>query len=434
MKKIFHLDAHHTTVTTELRAGLTTFFAMAYIIFLNPVLLADTGMDPDSVLAATCIAAAIGCTLCALLSNQPFALAPGMGMNTFFAYTLCGAYGYSWQQALAITLISGLLFLAVVLSPLRKTIIRAIPNNLKYAISAGIGLFIAVIGLLDAGIITMNTGFPALGDLTAPNVQLALLGLLITVLLTVLGVRGNLILGMLISVALSLCFGQTAFPDKILALPTTISKVFLHLDFTGLLPGIGPTAWITLICLILSMAMVDLFDTLGFLIGASSRGGLLDETGHWNGADRVLIADASATVLGALCGTSTVTAYAESAAGIAAGGKTGLTAITAGLLFLLAAFFSPLAGIVTAAATAPALIIVGMYLTIEIKKVDFTRMDNAIPAFLTIITMPLAYSITAGIAVGFISYVLCKLAARKWRELNLPVVLLAVVFLLYFCL
>lgn len=432
MKKIFKLTEHHTTVRTEITAGLTTFFAMAYIIFLNPVFLSSTGMDPDGVLAATCIAAAIGCLLCAMLSNKPFALAPGMGMNAFFAYTLCGTYGYTWQQSLAITWISGMLFLLVVLSPLRKTIIRAIPNHLKYAISAGIGLFIAVIGLLDAGIVTMDTGFPALGDLSAPHVQVALIGLLITVLLTVLGVRGNLILGMLITVAISLLCGLTALPSQIIGLPTAISKVFLQLDFSGLLQGFGPAAWIPLLCLILSMTMVDMFDTLGFLIGTGARAGLLDESGNLDGADRVLIADAAATVLGALCGTSTVTAYAESAAGIAAGGKTGLTAVTTAVLFLLAAFFSPMASIVTAAATAPALIIVGMYLLTEIKKIDFTHMDDAIPAFLTVITMPLAYSITTGIAVGFISHVLCKLAARKWRELNLPVVLLAAVFLLYF--
>ena len=432
MKKLFKLTEHDTTIRRELAAGLTTFCAMAYIIFLNPVFLSATGMHADGVLVATCAAAGISCLLCAALSNKPFALAPGMGMNAFFAYTLCGTYGYSWQQALAITLIAGLLFLLVVLSPLRQTILHAVPKNLKYAISAGIGLFITVIGLLDAGIVTMNTGVPALGDFSAPEVQTALLGLLITILLTVAGIRGSLILGMLLTALLGLLLGHTALPQQIAQVPTAISTVFMQLDFNGLLSNHSPAAWISLISLILSMTLVDFFDTLGFLIGTGARADLLDKTGDLAGMDRVLIADAAATVLGALCGTSTVTAYAESAAGIAAGGKTGLTALTTGLLFLLAAFFAPLTGVMTSAVTAPVLIIVGMYLVMEIKKVDFSHADDAIPAFLTLIIMPTAYSITAGIAAGFISHAVCKLTAKKWQELSAPAIVLAVIFLLYF--
>lgn len=434
MKKIFKLDEHRTNIRTELTAGATTFFAMAYIIFLNPVFLSSTGMDPDGVLAATCIAAGVACLLCALLSNKPFALAPGMGMNAFFAYTLCGSCGYSWQQALAITLIAGLLFLLLMLSPLRQSVLRAIPKNLKHAISAGIGLFIALIGLLDTGIVIMDGGLPALGDLSAPQVQIALLGLLITVLLTVRNVRGSLILGMLATAFISLLFGQSTLPQQVIQFPTAISSVFLKLDFIGLLPTRSLSAVVVLLSLILSMTMVDMFDTLGFLIGTGARAGLLDDAGNLDGADRVLVADAAATVLGALCGTSTVTAYAESAAGIAAGGKTGLTAATTGILFLLAAVFAPLAGIMTSAVTAPVLIVVGMYLVMEIRHVDFSRTDDAIPAFLTLIAMPLTYSITTGIAAGLLSHVLCKCAAQKWRELNLPILVLAAVFLLYFSL
>ena len=391
-------------------------------------------MDASGILVATCLSAALGCFLCAFFSNKPFAMASGMGMNAFFAYTLCGRCGYTWQQALALTVIAGVIFLLLVLSPLREKIIAAIPANLKYAISAGIGLFLTVIGLLDTGIITMTQGYPALGDLHDASVQIALAGLAITAVLLVCKVKGSLILGMAATVLLSLLCGQTALPQQVIGAPSTIGRVFCKLDFTGLLRGDGLSGMAALAALLLSMTMVDLFDTLGFLIGTGARAGLLEEDGSLPGTGRVLIADASATVLGALCGTSTVTCYAESAAGIAAGGRTGLTALTVGICFLLAAFFSPLAGIMTAAATAPAMIIVGMYLLMEIKRVDFSQMDDAIPAFATIVTMPFAYSITTGIAAGFLSYVLCKLAARKWRALNVPVVLLALVFLLYLCL
>lgn len=434
MKKMFRLTENHTTCRTEISAGLTTFFAMAYIIFLNPVFLSSTGMDASGILVATCLSAALGCFLCAFFSNKPFAMASGMGMNAFFAYTLCGRCGYTWQQSLALTAISGVIFLLLVLSPLREKIIAAIPANLKYAISAGIGLFLTVIGLLDTGIITMTQGYPALGDLHDASVQIALAGLAITAVLLVCKVKGSLILGMAATVLLSLLCGQTALPQQVIGAPSAIGRVFCKLDFTGLLQSDGLSGIAALAALLLSMTMVDLFDTLGFLIGTGARAGLLEEDGSLPGTGRVLIADASATVLGSLCGTSTVTCYAESAAGIAAGGRTGLTALTVGICFLLAAFFSPLAGIMTAAATAPAMIIVGMYLLMEIKRVDFAQMDDAIPAFATIVTMPFAYSITTGIAAGFLSYVLCKLAARKWRALNVPVVLLALVFLLYLCL
>lgn len=432
MRKGFQLKENQTTIRTEVGAGLTTFLAMAYIIFLNPVFLSSTGMDADGVLVSVCFAAAIGSLLCAVLSNKPFALAPGMGMNAFFAYTLCGICGYTWQQALALTFLAGLVFLAAAVSPLREKIIHAIPKNLKYAISAGIGLFIAVIGLLDAGIITMTAGYPALGDLSDLGVQLALFGLLVTVVLTVCHVKGNLIIGMLLTVAAGLILGQTTMPSQIMRFPDAISKVCFQMDFSGLLSEASVSAGITFLSLILSMAMVDMFDTLGFLIGTGSRAKMLTEDGEFPDAKGVLTADALATVLGASLGSSTVTVYAESATGIAAGGKTGLTSVTVAFCFVLAAFFSPLAGVVTASATAPALIMVGMYLMMEITKVDFEHMDDAIPAFLTVIAMPLAYSITTGIAVGFISYVICKAAAKKWKELNASVIILSMVFLLYF--
>lgn len=434
MEKIFHLKESGTNVKRELNAGLTTFFAMAYIIFLNPVFLSETGMDRDGVLIATCLSAAAGTLLCAFLSNLPFAMASGMGMNAFFTYTLCGAFGYTWQQALALTFIAGLLFFAASVSPLRDKIINAVPLNLKHAITAGIGLFITLIGLLDSGIATMASGFPAIGDLSDKTVLTALFGLLITVVLTVLKVRGSFIIGMIFSVILSLALGLTALPEQLISFPGAIGNVFMKMDFSGLLRGgSGLAAFSALSAVILSMALVDMFDTLGFIIGTCSGSGMLDEKGNFGKMGKVLVADSAATVIGAVCGTSTVTCYAESATGISAGGRTGLTSVATAGCFLLAMFFAPLSGAVTAAATAPALIIVGMYLLMDIKKVDFSSLDDAIPAFLTVAAIPMTYSITTGIAVGFISHVVCKLAARRFKELSVAMVILAAVFVLYLC-
>lgn len=429
MEKIFKLKQNGTTVATEIRAGLTTFVAMAYIIFLNPVFLSATGMSSAGVLAATCLSAAIGTVLSAVLSNKPFAMASGMGMNAYFTYTLCFGYGYTWQQALTLTFISGGVFLVVALLAGKKAV-TFIPENLRHAITAGVGLFILLIGMLDAGIVQMTAGFPELGDLRSLPVITSLIGLLAVVVLTVLKVKGSLILGMLITAAFSLATGQTALPESFFALPTALKDVCFRLDFAGLF-GSGSLA--ALIAVILSMSIVDMFDTLGFLIGTVSK------TNEGNGGDtekldRVLVADAAGTMLGALCGTSTVTCYAESASGIEAGGRTGLTALTTAGCFLLAVFFSPVTSIFNSAVTAPALIMVGIYLLMDIRKVSFEGMDEVIPAMVTVTMMPLAYSITTGIAAGFISYVICKLAARKTGELNIPTVALSVIFVLYFCL
>lgn len=430
MKKLFRLEENHTTPGREARAGLTTFLAMAYIIFLNPVFLSSTGMDGDGVLIATCLSAAFGSCLSAFLANKPFAMASGMGLNTFFAYTLCGAYGYSWQQALALTLIAGILFFLVAASPLLEPVLESIPYNLKHAITSGIGLFLALIGLLNAGILTMTAGFPELGDLKSTSVLVSIAGLFVTILLVVRKVKGNLIFGMLFTVILSLVTGLTAMPSSVFAFPGAWGKVFCKMSFQGLVKGNGIAGLAAFAALLLSMTMVDLFDTLGFLISADSGTGLLKKE---NGGYRpVLIADALATASGAIFGTSTVTCYAESATGIAEGGRTGLTALTTAGCFLIAAFFSPLAGVITAAATAPALILVGMYMFLDIKNVDFSEMDQAIPAFLTVIAMPFTYSITTGIAIGFLSHVICKVCAGKRKELHVPVVILAIIFFLYF--
>lgn len=426
MEKIFHLSENRTTLAAELRAGVTTFFAMAYIIFLNGVFLGAAGMDGQAVLIATCLSAAMGTLLCAFLSNKPFALAAGMGLNSFFAYTVCGVYGYSWQQALALTFIAGLLFFLLAVSPFRRKVIASFPDTLKHAVSVGIGLFIALIGLLNAGVVNMTMGFPALGDLSDPGVLCAIAGILVTALLAVRGVKAALILGMLFTVILNVLFGVTAAPTKLFSAPDALGLVAFKLDFHGLAARGIPA----LCALLVSMAMVDMFDTLGFLIGADSGVGLLKDDEKATG--RVLIADASSTMLGALLGCSTVTCYAESSTGIAAGGRTGLTGVTVAVCFLLATFFSPLSSVITAAATSPALVVVGLYMFLDIRNIDLQHLDEALPAYLCILVMPLSYSITTGMAVGFISYTLCKLACGKARELSGTVLALTVLFALYF--
>ena len=430
MEKLFKLKENNTTVSTELRAGLTTFVAMAYIIFLNPVFLSDAGMSAQGVLAATCLSAAIGTALSAFLSNKPFAMASGMGMNAFFTYTLCFGYGYNWQQALALTLISGVVFLVVALLVGKKAV-GFIPENLRHAITAGIGLFIALIGLLDAGIVNMTAGFPEMGNIKSLPVVTALIGLLVIVVLTVLKVKGSLIIGMLVTAVFSLITGQTALPASVFALPTAITEVAFKFDFAGLFSHSGGIT--TLIAVIISMSIVDMFDTLGFLIGTVSKTSDNDKEFKAENLDKVMIADACSTIIGSACGTSTVTVYAESASGIEAGGRTGLTALTTSVCFLLAVFFSPITAIFNSSITAPALIVVGMYLLMDIRKINFEGMDEVIPALLTVVMMPMAYSITAGIAAGFISFVVCKLAARKTSEITVPVIVLAVIFVIYFC-
>ena len=432
MNKIFKLDEAGVTAGVEVRAGLTTFFAMAYIIFLNPVFLSATGMDAQAVLIATCISAAIGSLICAFMSNKPFALASGMGMNAFFAYTLCFGYGFTWQQALAITFISGILFLIVALI-LGEKAIKLIPDNLKHAITVGIGLFIALIGLLDAGIVDLSSGFPALGDITSPTVLIALAGLAIILILTVRNVKGSLIIGMIITIVLSLIFGQTQLPQSIFSMPTAITEVAFKMDFAGLLKNDALAGGIiSLVSIVISMTVVDMFDTLGFLIGTASKAGMLEGEEGKKSLSRVVISDAVSTVIGATCGTSTVTVYAESASGIAAGGKTGLTAFTTAICFLLATFFSPIAGIVTSAATAPVLIVVGIYLMMDVTKIKVDDFSDLLPAFLTVMIIPFAYSITTGIAVGFISHIICKLAKGSLKEIQVSDYILGIIFVLYF--
>ena len=430
MEKFFKLKEHNTNVKTEVIAGVTTFFAMAYIIFVNPSYLSQAGMDYTAVMVATCLSAAIGTFLTAFLANVPFAQAPGMGLNAFFTYTLCFSMGYTWQQGLAIVLISGILFLIVTVTPLRGMIIASIPAPLKNAISVGIGLFICFIGLLNAGIVQCfgpdNGSYTDMGAITKGGALLALIGLLITGILIVYKVKAAIFIGIIITTIIGIPMGITTMPESItMSHIGNISMTAFQLDFGGVLSmGVLP-----LVTAVMSFFIVDCFDTVGTLLGTAGNAGMLDKNGNLPGGDRALIADALATCVGACLGTSTVTTFVESSTGIQEGGRTGLSSVVTGLLFLVAILLAPIAGIVPSAATAPALIIVGVYMIAGVTKIDWTDFEVALPCFLTIVMMPFAYSISDGIGFGFISYTVIKVCRGKFKEVPALIYILSAVFI-----
>ena len=431
MEKFFKLKEHNTTVKTEIVGGLTTFFAMAYIIFVNPSFLTATGMDQTAVMLATCVSAAIGTFLTAFLANVPFAQAPGMGLNAFFTYTICLGMGYTWQQGLAIVFISGLIFLAVAVSPLRSKIIESIPAPLKAAISAGIGLFICLIGLLNAGIVTASNNLLDMGAITKGPALLTLIGLIVTGILMAWKVKGAIFLGILISTVIGIPMGVTSFANVNISFSgISMAPTFFKLSFNGLFSlGILP-----LLTSIVTFALCDCFDTVGTLIGTAGGAGMLDEKGNLPHGDKALIADAIATCTGALLGTSTVTTFVESSTGVSEGARTGLSSVVVGVLFLLSCVLAPIAGIIPSAATAPALIIVGMFMIGNVAKVNWSDPEVALPSFLTIAMMPFAYSISDGIGFGFISYTLIKLARGKAKEVPVLLYILSALFVVMYIL
>ena len=393
MEKLFKLKAHGTDVKTEILAGITTFFAMAYIIFVNANYLSMTGMNYTGVMVATCISAAVGCLLTAFLANVPFCQAPGMGLNTFFTFTVCFGMGYTWEQALAIVFISGVLFLVITVTPLRSKIIASIPASLKAAISAGIGFFIALIGMFNVNIVTaFGSGaagsYTDMGSITKGAALLALIGLIITAVLVAYRVKGAIFIGIIVTTIIGIFMGETHLPDTltVAGIGEAFSSVAFKLDFAGAFTAGGIVPFLTAV---ITFTICDCFDTVGTLLGTAGNAGMLDENGNFPGGDRALIADAIATCTGALIGTSTVTTFVESSTGIEDGGRTGLTSLTTGILFLLAIVLAPVAGIVPSAATAPALIIVGVFMMKGVLKVDWSDMETAIPCFLTIAMMPL---------------------------------------------
>ncbi len=441
MERFFKLKEHGTTVKTEIIAGLTTFFAMAYIIFVNPSYLSQAGMDYTSVLVATCVSAAIGCFLTAFLANVPFAQAPGMGLNAFFTFSVCFGMGYSWQQALTIVMISGVLFLAIAVSPIRSKIISSIPAPLKAAISAGIGLFICFIGLLNADIVKLTgdtivegvvvaTDYSDLGAILTSGPALALIGVLITGVLMAWKVKGAMFIGIIATTLIGIPMGLTHAPSSLTENAITLAPTLFKFDFGGLVShGVLP-----MITAIVTFAMCDCFDTVGTLIGTASNAGMLDKDGNLPHGDKALIADACATVVGACLGTSTVTTFVESSTGISEGGRTGLTSVVVGILFLLSVVFAPIAGIIPTQATAPALIIVGMLMIGSVSKIDWSDIEVALPCFLTIIMMPFAYSISDGIGFGFISYCVLKIFRGKFKEVPILMYVLSALFILMYAL
>ncbi|SFE37522.1 putative MFS transporter, AGZA family, xanthine/uracil permease [Thermoanaerobacter thermohydrosulfuricus] len=437
--RIWKLENYKTNVKTEILAGITTFITMAYIMFVNPIILKETEMDPGAVFVATCLSAAIGTLMMAFYANYPFAQAPGMGLNAFFTYTVVLTMGYSWQEALAAVFFSGIIFILITLSGIREMIVDAIPMSLKYAVSGGIGLFIAFIGLKNAGIIVANQAtYIGFGDLTNPGTLLAIAGLFITAILMSRNVKGSILLGILITTVLGLFTGIAKLPSdfSIIKMPQSLAPTFLKLDIKGLL-GIGKdigflSLFTSMLYVVLSFTFVDLFDTIGTFIGTGSKAGMLDENGKMPNMKKGLMSDAIATTIGSLLGTSTVTTYVESAAGIAEGGRTGLTAFVTGILFLVALFFSPIALLVPTQATAPALIIVGVLMMGSIKNINFEDFTEAMPAFLAIIAMPFTFSIANGIAAGLIAYPIVKIAAGRAKEIHPIVYILAFLFILRF--
>lgn len=435
MEKFFKLKENNTTVKTEVLAGITTFFAMAYIIFVNPTYLKGAGMDFTAVMVATCLSAAVGTLLTAFIANVPFAQAPGMGLNAFFTYTIVLGKGYTWQQGLGIVFISGVLFLLITISPLRSKIIESIPVCLKNAISAGIGLFIAFIGLLNAGIVQCfgpeGGSYTDLGSIVSGSALLALIGLLITGILIAHKVKAAIFIGILITTVIGIPMGITTIPESFtMSGIGNLSLTAFKLD----IPGTMSMGLLVLFTQVISFAIVDMFDTVGTLLGTAGNAGMLDKDGNLPGGDKALIADAVGTIFGALMGTSTVTTFVESSTGIQEGGRTGLASVVTGLLFLLAILLAPVAGIIPGAATAPALIIVGVYMIHNAVQVNWSDFEEALPCFLTIAMMPFAYSISDGIGFGFISYAVIKVARGKYKEVPVLIYLLSALFILMYAL
>ena len=423
-ERLFKLSEHNTTVRTELVAGVTTFLTMSYIIFVNPDILSTTGMDRDAVFVATCIAAALGSMVMALVANWPIGMAPGMGLNAFFAFTVVAALGFTWQQALGAVFISGLIFVFLTVTGIRSWLIAGIPQSLRSAIATGIGLFLGIIALKNAGIVVDNPAtLVGLGDLTATGPLLAIFGFFVIAVLDALKVRGAILIGILAVTVLAWLTGVSEFRG-IVSMPPSIAPTFLQLDIMGALHG-------GLIHVILVFVLVEVFDATGTLIGVAKRANLIRE-GQPSRLGRALLADSTAIVAGSLIGTSSTTAYVESASGVQAGGRTGLTALVIAILFLASLFISPLAASVPTYATAPALLYVAGLMMRELTEVDWEDLTEAAPAALTALAMPFTYSIANGLAFGFISYVVLKLCTGKWRAIHPATMIVAALFVIRF--
>jgi len=440
VKKYFRFEELGTNYRTEFMAGLTTFLAMAYILFVNPATLSLAGieelpegitrMDQGAVFTATAIAAAVGTLLMGVIARYPIGLAPGMGLNAFFAYTVVLGYGIPWETALSGVLASGIIFVILTLSGLREKIINLIPGNLKLAVGAGIGFFIAFLGFQNAGIIVGNDAtLVALGDLTDPYVLLAVFGVIISVILLSLNVRGGIFYGMIITSIVGIIFGLIAAPKGLNDIVSSVPS--LAPTFGQAFVNFGDIFTLQMLVVILTFLFVDFFDTAGTLVAVATQAGLM-KNNKLPRAGQALFADSAATVVGSVVGTSTTTSFVESTAGVGVGGRTGFASIVTAGFFLLALFFSPLLSIITVEVTAPALIIVGILMSTALKNIDWNRFEIAVPSFLTIIAMPLTYSIATGIAIGFVFYPITMMMKGKAKEIHPVMYGLAVIFVLYF--
>ena len=447
MKDLFQLKEHGTDAKTEFIAGLTTFMTMAYILAVNPSILSEAGMPGGEVFTATVIASIVGTVLMALLANLPFAMAPGMGLNAYLTYSVVLTMGYSWQFALLAVFVEGIIFIILTILPVREAMVRAIPKNLKLGIAGGIGLFVAFIGLQDAGIVTDSSTLVTLGDITAAGPCLALVGFIIIAILHQKNVKGDILIGIFATWILGILAqligwyprgdngAMTLLPQGVITLPSSLKTIgFACFDFktiTASFPSTGKFL-MNLFTVLFAFMFVDIFDTMGTLIGVASKANMLDENGDVPHSKQALLSDAIATVVGAMAGTSTTTTYVESAAGVAQGGRTGLTALWTAAFFLLALFFSPIFLAIPTFAVAPALLFVGFLMIESLLKIEYEDVTESVPAILAALMMPFAYSISTGIAFGIISYTIINLVCGKHKKIHPVMYVLAVIFILYF--
>lgn len=424
----FGLSENKTNIKTEILAGITTFMTMAYILIVNPNILKDAGMNFGAVFTATALASVISTLVMGIYAKLPFAQAPGMGLNAFFAYTIVIGMGHTWQFALTAVFLEGIIFILLTVFNVREAIINSIPTNIKKAISVGIGIFIAFIGLENAGIVLHPKDggtILALGNITSGTALLGIVGVIVTGALVAKNVNGALLLGIIVTTLIGIPMGITKFPTEIISAPPSIAPIFMKFEWNNIFSADMGIALFTLI-------FMDMFDTVGTLVGVSTKAGMLDEKGNVPRAKEALLSDAIGTTMGACFGTSTVSTFVESASGVAAGGRTGLTAVSTAIMFAIALFLSPLFLMIPAAATAPSLILVGLFMLSPIKEIDLEDFSEAIPAFLTIIIMPLSYSISDGIVFGIVSYVLLKVLTGKYKDVTITTYIVAALFVLKF--
>lgn len=424
LEKIFKLKAHKTTVRTELVAGVITFLTMSYILVVNPNILSAAGMDREALFTATALSAMLGTLFMAFIPNLPIAQAPGMGLNSFFAFSVVIGLGYSWQMALTAVFIQGIIFVLLTLFNIREMIVKSIPPTIKHAIPVGIGLFITLLGLQNAGLIVKNENtMVALGAMSNPHVWVALLGLILTAVLYYKKVHGAFLIGIAVATIFAMILGLVHLPEgSLVSLPPDVSPIFLQFEWTNIFT-------FDMLIVVFTFLFVNLFDTIGTLLGVTSKIGITDENGDFPQLKRALFADALGTTFGAVLGTSTVTSYVESASGVAVGGRTGLTALSTAVMFVLALFLAPLFLMVPAAATAPALIIVGLFMITSVVKINFDDMTEALPAFLTIVMMPFAFSIAQGIVFGMLSFVFLKVLSGKFKHVSVTMWVIFVLFI-----